>query len=539
LQSIYNIPEILAQKGVFHAVVSPGSRCAPLTIALARHPKINTKTISDERSAAFIALGIAQELEQPVVLVCTSGTAALNYAPAIAEAFYRNIPLIIITADRPTEWIDQLDGQTIRQQQIYSNHIKASYHIPADQEHHDLQWFINRTVNEAVNMANQSGKGPVHINVALREPLYPIVTLSENDWDDLATEIKAYNKILIVIGQQKLDQYQLTLLEKIQENTQIVVVGDIISNTNTLKYSIKHHDVFINKTDQQSLKPDLLITFGLSLISKGLKQFIRQNHPKAHWHIQNTEIISDTFQTLTRHLPIEPSYFLAQFHFLDFAVNAEQIEFWESWQRAELQAKKYLSQVFTSQPFGEFEAISYLLKTIHHNTNVHLANSMTVRYANILSCEKHVEVFANRGTSGIDGSTSTAVGSSFVSDKINILITGDMAFFYDRNALWNKYIKSNFKVVILNNQAGGIFRIIDGPKSQPELEEYFETTQILNAKKLAEDHHFHYFEANTKESYLSQLNVFIDVNDQPAILEVFTDSKTNAEIFEHYKLKKY
>ena len=553
MQVIHNIAEILAQKGVHHVIVSPGSRCAPLTIAFARHPKLNTKTISDERSAAFIALGLAQALNEPVALLCTSGTAALNYAPAIAEAFYRNIPLIVLTADRPTEWIDQLDGQTIRQQNIYGRHVKESFHIPANHEHADNVWFINRTINEAVNLATGNCKGPVHVNIALREPLYPsneivfdsnvriikptqtIATLSENTWDELADEAKNYNTILIVIGQQNPKNELLKLLEEIQENTQIVVVGDIISNITNLKYSIQHHDLFLAKKGDSSFKPDLLITFGLSLISKSLKQFIRNNKPKAHWHIQNAETVADTFQSLTRHISVDAQYFIENFNKIAFGGNAEQLEFWETWQKAEFEAKKHISKMFDKQTFGEFETIKSVLDAVNDNTVIHLANSMSVRYANMIGSNKNISVMANRGTSGIDGSTSTALGHALAIEQTNILITGDMAFFYDRNALWNKYLKPNFKVVILNNHVGGIFRIIEGPKSQPELEEYFETVQSLNAKKAAEDHEMAYYEVNTREDLQTQLQLFLNESNKPAILEIFTDSKTNEEIFKAVK----
>lgn len=153
MQPIFNIAEICARKGMRDMVLSPGSRCAPLTLAFVRHPDINTKTISDERSAAFIAIGIAQQTLLTTGLVCTSGSAAYNYAPAIAEAFYQQIPLLILTADRPPEWIDQLDGQTIKQESIYGKHVKASYSLPVDYSHPDSKWFIERTLSEAINLS--------------------------------------------------------------------------------------------------------------------------------------------------------------------------------------------------------------------------------------------------------------------------------------------------------------------------------------------------------------------------------------------------
>jgi 2-succinyl-5-enolpyruvyl-6-hydroxy-3-cyclohexene-1-carboxylate synthase len=553
LQAIHNIAEILAQKGVTHAILSPGSRCAPITIALVRHPKITTKTISDERSAAFIALGLAQTLKQPVALLCTSGTAALNYAPAIAEAYFRQIPLIVITADRPTEWIDQLDGQTIRQQQLFGQHIKASYHIPTEHHHTEIQWFINRTFNEAINISTNDTKGPVHINIALREPLYPNAEvkfdpttriierldaetqLSAQTWHSLATSLQSLKTIMVIVGQHEFNETLLQQLSTLQKQYNLVIVGDFISNISSVPQAIKHHDVFLGKAYSNTLKPDLLITFGLSLISKALKQFVRNNPPKAHWHIQQTAIVADTFKTLTKHIPTDIGYFIENSHLLGLTKTATQTSFFEAWQMQEQKAKSYLQSFFKTQDFGEFETIQIVLGAIKEETVLHLSNSMTVRYANILSTNQTVEVMANRGTSGIDGSTSTALGASLANQKTHLLITGDMAFFYDRNALWNNYIKSNFKIIVLNNHAGGIFRIIDGPKNQPELEEYFETTQALDAEKTAIEHGFNYFKASNKQALLEALPLFLGDNNKASLLEVFTDSKTNAMIFENYK----
>ncbi|HEX8545795.1 MAG TPA: 2-succinyl-5-enolpyruvyl-6-hydroxy-3-cyclohexene-1-carboxylic-acid synthase, partial [Cytophagaceae bacterium] len=218
MQPIINIAEICAQKSVRSVILSPGSRCAPLTLAFVRHPDIITKTISDERSAAFIALGMALQTRQTVGLLCTSGTAGLNYSPAVAEAFCQQVPLIIFTADRPPEWIDQLDGQTIRQQNLFGRNVKASYQLPVDYNHPDAAWYIERILSEAINQAEEYPKGPVHINVPLREPLYPETiefdegvkiistfpgkkTLSLDLQERLQTEVKSFKKILIVAGQ--------------------------------------------------------------------------------------------------------------------------------------------------------------------------------------------------------------------------------------------------------------------------------------------------------------------------------------------------
>ena len=173
LQPIWNIAHICYKHGIENVIISPGSRSAPLTLAFARHENLNCKVVADERSAAFVALGIAQQTGKPVVLICTSGSAAYNYAPAIAEAYFQQIPLLVLTADRPPEWIDQLDGQTIRQNNIYGKHVKESYTLPVDLSHKDAIWHVGRIVSEAINLSKTYPFAPVHINAPFREPFYP------------------------------------------------------------------------------------------------------------------------------------------------------------------------------------------------------------------------------------------------------------------------------------------------------------------------------------------------------------------------------
>ena len=254
---------------------------------------------------------------------------------------------------------------------------------------------------------------------------------------------------MIVAGQDSLDNNLIKQLNALQEQYNIVVVGDIISNVSSVKNVIKHHDVFISKQGLAQLKPDLLLTIGLSLISKGLKQFIRNNKPKAHWHIQNANSIADTFQTLTRHIATDPTYFLENIALLEIQKAASQKNFWDAWQKEEVTAKKSLHSFFETQVFGEFEAVKEVIDCLNDGTILHLSNSMTVRYANIIGTNKTMEVMANRGTSGIDGSTSTAIGAAVGSQKPTLLITGDIGFFYDSNALWNAYIPKNFKIIFI------------------------------------------------------------------------------------------
>ncbi|MEH0155575.1 2-succinyl-5-enolpyruvyl-6-hydroxy-3-cyclohexene-1-carboxylic-acid synthase [Limibacter armeniacum] len=552
LQPLVNIASICAKKQVKHAVLSPGSRCAPLCMAMVRHPEIITKTISDERSAAFIAMGMAQQDKSPVVIVCTSGTAALNYGPAIAEAFYQNVPLIVLTADRPDEWVDQQDGQTIRQRNIFENHVKASYHLPASFEHPDAQWQYDRTISEAINTANAFPKGPVHINIPIREPFYPAVDetlnfdypvkviesfeatldFTESQWNLLSDELVGYEKILIVAGQDSKNEELAASLAQLP----FPVCADVISNYSFLPNAIRHQDVFLNKVDGE-LTPDLLITFGNSVISKNLKLYLRKHKPKAHWQIQPAGNAADTYQALSRIIRITPEVFFSKLAAMP-SNDLRETSYLNKWKREDSNYDLGKAEFFTSQPFSELEAVSTLIDQLPESTNLHLANSMSVRYANFINIKDRpdVEVMANRGSSGIDGCTSSMIGHSLINDKPNILITGDLAFFYDRNAFWNNYVnKGNQKVLLLNNHGGVIFRMIDGPARQPELEEYFETFQHSNAEQLCKEFGIHYISAKTREEYEVAIKEFTSISDKPCILEVETEKQLNKEVFQAFK----
>ncbi|MCR9013720.1 2-succinyl-5-enolpyruvyl-6-hydroxy-3-cyclohexene-1-carboxylic-acid synthase [Aquiflexum gelatinilyticum] len=551
LQPIIDIASVCALKGIKNAILSPGSRCAPITLSFSRHPDINCKTISDERSAAFIALGMAQQLEQPVVLVCTSGSAAYNYAPAIAEAFFQQVPLIVITADRPPEWIDQWDGQTIRQTEIYGKHVKGFFQFPDEFGHPDKVWHANRIMNEAINLSNQFPAGPVHINIPLREPFYPEnsesfdfsktpriiepvyskADLSEKDKQNLISSLSTFKKILIVPGQQKPDAAIQNILDKLVRNGNAVVVADTISNMQS-DDTINYHDHFVgNGNLNQLLNPDIVLTFGKSIISKNLKIFLR-NSKAEHWHIQPAGYVPDTYRGLTKIIHCQV---LEVLNLMNQTLKSE-FSFVSSWKKSENTVQENFDNILENAEFGEYRAISTCLKAIPPSSKIHLANSMAVRYVNFFGKREH-EIFCNRGTSGIDGSNSTAIGCAFAVEEFVTLVTGDMAFFYDRNAFWHNYRISNLRIILLNNHAGGIFRLIEGPSKQPELEEYFETNQKLDGKSLAHEFGFGYHISTNMESLKIGLVDFYTKSDSPKILEIQSESSKNAEILKWVKSK--
>ena len=557
MQAIYNIAEICARKNIRNIVLSPGSRCAPITLAFARHPEIICKTISDERSAAFIAIGISQQTNLTTGLVCTSGSAAYNYAPAVAEAYYQQIPLLIITADRPPEWIDQLDGQTIRQNEIFGKHVKKSYSLPVEDDHPYTIWYIERQISEAINCCQEKPWGPVHINIPLREPLYPTEEISfdknikiinrserfyelpDSVWNELFDEFHSHQNILIVAGQFQPSTQFVKIMEEVLDNFPVVFAADVISNFHGVKGVIKYHDTFLGDEAvvKALLQADLLITFGKSLISKNLKMFLRKFKPKVHWHIQEAGYVADTFQSLNKVIPVAPDYFFEQLN-IDKLIGTVETSYTDLWQALDKKAQVKINDFFQiKNPFNEFTATQIILKQIPSNTVVHLSNSMPVRYVNYLGFkhDSQIEVFANRGTSGIDGVMSTAYGAAISTNRLVTVIIGDMAFFYDRNAFWNNYLPTNLRIVVLNNHGGGIFRMIDGPAEQPEFVKYFETVQTLKAASLAREFDLDYFHCDTFEKLDLAIPQFFEMAGKSKIIEIETNTTTNKEIFYHFK----
>lgn len=543
MQPIYNIAEICAQHGVEHAVLSPGSRVAPLTLAFTHHPKITCKTISDERSAAYIALGIAQQTQKPVVIACTSGTAALNYYPAIAEAFYQKIPLIVLTADRPPEWIDQQDGQAIRQNNVYHNHIKKSWSLPTEYEHPDTIWQIERSISEALIISQQGVKGPVHVNVPFREPFYPEAgseitysdvkvirefpterVISKAQKENIQKIVDASPKVLVVAGQHKKDPKLEQLLSKLQ----LPIISDTIANYRG-ENAINHHDLFLgNLENKEELITDLLITYGDSILAKNAKLFLRKNKPKHHLHISEGGEVIDTYQSLTEIVNCSASYFFESIHLSQHDI------YLANWKKYDEQTESLLNSFFEDKSFSEFEACQLFLKQLPENSVLHLANSMPVRYVNFIQAGASVEIQANRGTSGIDGSLSTAVGSAIADSKRqHTVLLGDMSFFYDRNALWNNYYPDNLNIVVLNNHGGGIFRMIPGSKKTKQLEEYFVTDQKQSAEATAKDHGLTYLKANSKAEAIDAIQQLM--NSQKTLLEIETDGQQNTELLDQFK----
>lgn len=539
--------DLLCEYGVKHAIVSPGSRNAPIIIALSRCDEINKHIIVDERSAAFAAIGIAQQSDSPVAIVCTSGTAVLNYAPAIAEAFYQQLPLIVISADRPQEWIDQNDSQTLKQPGILANIVKHSYNLPAQCSRPDDIWYCNRIINDALQCATNQSLGPVHINIQLGEPLYErkpvqqsiarkinkhLPCLSAESFAQHSAAINAHKKVLILASMHPKDQLA-SILDNISGGN-IVVLSEIIANCNATDRIFHNIDRLFTEIDEDkwaSLSPDLLITFGGAPVSRLAKTFLRKLKGIEHWRIGCDSGIIDTMQNLTQKIEVSPLQF-----FSNITVKHSDSSYYSLWSNLAGMAQASLNTYIDQCPWSDLKAMSIIMSHIPASgMNLQISNGSSIRYADILGTPPcfNGSVHCNRGVSGIDGSTSTSLGASMVSSCDTLLITGDMSFSYDLGGLASQYNSPRLKIIVLCNGGGGIFRFINGPSQLPQFEDYFEVHQDIPTEKYAHAFGFDHFLATDEESLSSALDMLF-ASQKPAILSVHTNNMTSADTLRKY-----
>ncbi|NEV93208.1 2-succinyl-5-enolpyruvyl-6-hydroxy-3-cyclohexene-1-carboxylic-acid synthase [Psychroflexus sp. YR1-1] len=548
------IVELCVQNGIKHVVISPGSRNAPLTITLANHPKIKAYSIVDERCAAFFALGMTQRFNAPVAVVCTSGSALLNYYPAVSEAFYSNLPLVVISADRPSHLIDIGDGQTIRQQHVFKNHIAYSANLKGDfhqSEDASILEYNAQEIHKALQTAIRN-QGPVHINAPFDEPLYHKTNSLSIDVPELdalkpeSTEfdasdfIRSWNsstKKLVLAGVNLDEEIDEAVLKSLSEDPSVIVMTEITSN-------ISHPNFFTNidsilapiELEEntlelfEALQPEVLITFGGLIVSKKVKKFLREFQPQKHFHIDPSEA-NDTFFCLSQHFETMVSSF---FERVNPSLRQLDSSYFESWNGIRLKTLEYRSSYKNEIGFSDFAFYYSLFENLPQDETVHFANSSSIRYANLFDSRREIKAFANRGTSGIDGSTSTAIGYAVASQEPTTLVTGDLSFFYDSNALWNKYIPKTFKIILLNNAGGGIFRILPGNKEEAYFANYFETTHDLHAKHLCDMYQIQYTEARSLEQVDKELPSFFERNASPQLIEIFTPRLENDKVLLAY-----
>jgi 2-succinyl-5-enolpyruvyl-6-hydroxy-3-cyclohexene-1-carboxylate synthase len=547
------LARLCAQKGVHHAVISPGSRNAPLVIAFLQEKGISCLQVIDERSAAFFALGMAQQLRAPVALICTSGSAVLNYGPAIAEAFYQRIPLLVLTADRPEEWVDQGEGQAIRQQNVLALHMRRSIQLPRN-THDDLsRWHCGRLINEAIDTSMRPVPGPVHVNIPFAEPLYGKVDTHQRPAraiEQLPTEsfvlppfaehcagvLSTAGKVMVLAGQGSWDPSLLRHLRTLAALPQVAVLVESTSNLQDPAFigCIDRVIEGIGEQNERSLRPEVLITFGGAVISKRIKGLLRKWKPEQHWNIDPGQAHFDTYQSLTRDIQVSPEVFLAQ---ITDQVRPGKSSYRDDWNSLDADTGDRQRSFMRSAPYSDLTVFERLLEAIPERTDIHLANSTPARYAQLFERGLGHRYWSNRGTSGIDGCTSTAAGAAWVNEGITTLITGDIAFLYDSNALWNGHLTARLKIIVIDNGGGNIFRVIDGPGKDPALLPWFEAPHGRSIEKLVASYGLPYRQAQDHASLKDGLEWLYGEDcalehggSRPAVLHVITDAEVSPKV---------
>ena len=542
-RSIQILAHILKQYGINHIVLSPGSRNAPIAVHFSEDDFL-CYSIVDERSAAFVGMGMAKSLRKPVAISCTSGSAATNYYPAIVEAFYQNIPLLVLTADRPENYVDIFDGQTIRQKDLFHQHSYGDFQLKEDQDvdADDYNW---ETVIKAVDLCIEKS-GPVHINIPLTEPLYNLVSelppmpkieieKTKVSYEIPSGMVATWNtnkRVLVLLGTMEPSQELGLLLDQLAKNHSAVILTEANSNQFNPNF-FNHIDRYISDfTEEDFAKygPDILITVGQNVVSKKVKNFLRKAKPKNHWHI-DPYWQPDTYFALTEKVETTHEAFFTQ---LIRTVNLEPQAYYNLWdvKRDKMDAKHeaYSEEV----SFSDFTVFRDLVEGIPEQYKIHVSNSSAIRYAQLFNYSENHEVYCNRGTSGIDGCTSTAMGFAMMEEDPTVLLTGDLSFFYDINGLWNKYIPPYTRIIIINNGEGNIFRIIPGPEDTNAVDEFIATSHKMTAQQLAKHFRFDYFQVETNDEFHRVLENFFKPSTQPKILEVNTRDEDNALILKDY-----
>ncbi|GHT24032.1 2-succinyl-5-enolpyruvyl-6-hydroxy-3-cyclohexene-1-carboxylate synthase [Bacteroidia bacterium] len=540
-KNVLQLAALLQAFGIRHIVLSSGARNAPLAHTFAAHPFFICHLVVDERSAAFYALGVIDSIGESAAICCTSGTAALNYAPAVAEAFYRQLPLVVITADRPEALLGQMDNQVIPQRGVFGALVRKSVQLPEITTPDD-EWYCNRLINEALLETDHHGKGPVHINVPLSEPLfeYSETTLPtvrkinrHTETASCAKRFPTFAKRMIIAGQMPPDNGLKEALKILAEKYACAVLAEHPSNLRSSAF-VWNFDALLGAltdAEQSSYAPDLLISVGGQVVSKRVKQFLRTHPPKEHWLVNPTGNVSDPYHHLTDVIESDALRFLETLTRNATGVTAQGNAYSALW-------KRRLDAIPVPQPaYSDLAAVKALMQALPDGCALHLANSSSVRFAQLFPLKATVHTFSNRGTSGIDGCLSTAAGYAAVNNRLTFLLTGDLAFFYDMNGLWNRQISGNLRILLNNNGGGEIFCTLPKFDHTCPTEQYTMARHSATAQAWAETTGFTYLRASNDEELQRQIPILTGTaSDKPILLEVLTEMDENIASARLFKL---
>ena len=554
-ENVNILTSLLLEYGVSDAVVCPGSRNAPIVHNLSVCEAIRCRPVTDERSAAFYALGLAIATRRPTVVCVTSGSALLNVMPAVAEAAYQHVPLVVISADRPQQWIDQLDGQTIPQSDALGRFVRKAVQLP--EPHNDEErWLCRRLVCEAMHLATCRQGAPVHINVPISEPLFEFDTeqlpqlsrfnnIKRAAIKDASMDMpEAFHKAkrpMIVIGQLAHGTVSHETIRSLSEK--YVVMSEPLSNPS---YMTIHFDEAIryivsdnssindDEDDKTAYYPDYVIYVGDTLVSKPARRFLRNAKAPSCLITPDAADIHDPLMTLTDIVECDTDSINALLASLCEAADTdERCRFHDRWQsfldayaaHADAYAPEY-SQMATVKYFEE------QLADLDIDICVHYANSSAVRLACIYA--QHY-VWCNRGVNGIEGSLSTAAGFSLATHDMTVCVIGDLSFFYDQNALWNSNLRGNLRIILLNNRGGGIFRQLPGLSDSPAVDDLVMASHENTAQGICTQNDIGYMSAkNMDEMQIGIVTLLTRESDRPMLLEVFTDSNDDVKALEKY-----
>ncbi len=557
------IVQLLKSHGVQTLYCSPGSRNAPLLIAAEACEEISKRIVVDERSAAFQAYGCALVEQRPVGLICTSGTAVLDYAPAVAEAYYAGVPLIIVSADRPREWIDQDDSQTIRQFGVLSHIVKGSYDVRAIPEGNsreyteEVKWTVNRTVNEAMLNALGGKPGPVHINVQLAEPLGGIEdveslserrvmmvsqaeTLPQEVIRRLADEIVGA-KVMVVAGFNAPDHKLDRAVRMFASYPNVVVMAETLANLHDPQPFSSTIDAVLcdmSVEDKERMRPDIVISFGGALVSRMLKQYLRDFPPRCHWSIGHSNYFCDCFKSLTHKIEVAPAPFFRQ---LSGAMRKSKVksqsDYSALWHSLRSNACSLTQEYIDKAPWSDIKALGYIFSHCKFD-NLFVSNGTAVRYSQLIPHSCHAE-YCNRGVSGIDGSTSTSVGAAWSYNGQTTLLSGDISWIYDSGASALSDMPYDMRMIVINNSGGGIFRFIKSTSHIPEelREKYFCVQNLPEIADIAVAYGIDVMEAADMNQLEAGVEWLDEESDFPRLLLVTTPPAESAEILSGYFVK--
>lgn len=518
---------LMLAHGVTRCVLCPGSRNAPICATLSACNEFECRHVTDERGAGFVALGWATQAHAPVAVCVTSGSAVLNLHPAVAEASYRKIPLLIISADRPAEWIGQQDGQTIPQPNVFGALNRMSAALP---EYDPEGWYTNRLINEALLELRHRGGGPVHINVPLCEPLFEeteeplpiprvirrteLARMTADEEQELLEITALLPRRMILMGQMDEAPY---FPPELMEDHSFALVGEHLSNCPIADCT--RPDTLIGPDSNFPCipSPDLLITMGGDIISKRLKRMLRQNPPAEHWHLCSNGEVCDTFCCLTRVIEGDKSELL---ELLGAFAEEGDAAYRRLWQTPPVE--------FEAQHCG-ISLVGDLMKSLPSPAVLHLGNSSAVRYARLFPLPAGIQVECNRGVNGIEGSLSTALGYAAGDSRPQFLIIGDLSFFYDMNALWMNGIPGNIRILLLNNSCGGIFSTIGAPNL-----DCINAPHSATAEAWAKARGFEYHSVFNADDWGTALPALLHNTESPVLVEAFTDAQRDAAILKNF-----